>query len=169
MILQEIVSECCCYSSNEKALYQHLWRLKDNVPVQAWLLTAEYHHLLWVGSRTDLLLGWAFFFHQVITFYTCCCESLLQEVCQAGKAKEMFSSAKKKSDSICRICYLLPYQSAKITVRGGRDCIVFTIYYLSHCPEVLYILPHPSREGGMAIYMHCCSSRFMVLAKDERW
>lgn len=57
---------------------------------------------------------------------------------------------------------LLPHLSARITVRGRRG--IFTISYLSHCPEVLYILPPPTREDSLAVYMHCCSSQ-----KDQRW
>lgn len=62
---------------------------------------------------------------------------------------------------------LLPYQSARITVRGQRDA--FTIYYLARCPEVLYILLPLTREGSVAVYMHRSSSCFMVPAKDGRW
>lgn len=57
---------------------------------------------------------------------------------------------------------LLPHLSARITVTGRRG--IFTIYYLSYCPEVLYVLPPPTRGGFLAVHMHCGTSQ-----KDEGW
>lgn len=71
-------------------------------------------------------------------------------------------SLQEKTHQMQPVQDLLPHLSARITVRGRRG--IFTIYYLSYCPEVLYLLPPPTRWGFLAVHLHCCTSQ-----KDEGW
>lgn len=54
--------------------------------------------------------------------------------CQTGRQGRGNTLSSAKNHQMQPVQDLLPHLSARITVRGRR--VIFTIYFLSHCPEV---------------------------------